>query len=144
MRPQIELLETHANLRTRGLDAISTQAHTCAIGQLFDGKGTRQGRRDGRAYTSVLRMAPDVVFGEQGFRVRLVGHIAAAPGGSPVVFRQPGGAEQRPICIVLTTLDEVSIENAAAGKTLATWDVAGTRRIEERGLQPVVEADGAK
>ena len=113
-------------------EPVILPGQTLAIGQLFDGEAARQDRRDGRAYTSVLRLTPDAVLGEQGFQLRLIGNIAAAPGGSSVLCRQPGGAEQRPVCIVMTTLDTVSIENAATGKTLATWDMAGTRRTKDR------------
>jgi hypothetical protein len=109
---------------------IPPTGHTLAIGQIFDSEGTRQGRRDGKAYTAVVRMAADAVRAEQGFRLRLVGQLAAAPAGSAVMCRQPGGAEQRPICLIVTALDEVSIENAATGETLARWTVAGKRSAE--------------
>lgn len=111
-----------------GADPITLPGQTLAIGQLFSGEGARQGRRGGKAYTVVVRMIADEVRAGRGFRVRLAGHVAAVPGGGAASCRQPGGAEQRPICIIATTLDEVAIENAATGETLATWTVAGAHR----------------
>ncbi|GGE04172.1 hypothetical protein GCM10011529_08170 [Polymorphobacter glacialis] len=127
-----EACPTNDPVAASGVYPVLLPGQTLAIGEFFGSEDVRQGRRDGRAYTSVLRMTADAVRGEQGFRVRLSGRIAAAPDGSLVACRQPGGAEQRPICIVLATFDEVAIENAATGETLTIWDVAGTGRIEER------------
>lgn len=75
-------------------------------------------------------MATADVRGEAGFRLRLTGSIAAAPDGVPVACRQPGGPEQRPVCLVAADFDEVGIEIAATGKTLVTWNVAAVGRTE--------------
>ncbi|GGE84733.1 hypothetical protein [Sphingomonas prati] len=104
-----------------GAEPVTLPGQTLAVGQIFGPESGRQGRREGSPYTTVLRVKPEEVQADQGFRVRLIGHIAAAPDGAPVVCQQVGGAEQRPVCLVATSLDEVRIENGTTGATLATW-----------------------
>jgi hypothetical protein len=106
-----------------GTDPVTLPGQTLAIAQFFDGDGARQGQRNGKPYETVVRMAPDEVRADQGFQLRITGRIADTPGRGPVSCRQPAGAEQRPICIVAVTMDEVAIDNPRTGKTLATWNV---------------------
>ena len=115
---------------TSGTDPVTLPGQTLAIGQLFAAGGARQDRRDGRPYTAVVGVAREAVRSAQGFRFRVTGHIAAVPGGGAAACRQPGGPEQRPICLIATTLDRVAIENPVSGETLATWAVAGARQTE--------------
>ena len=110
-----------------GAEPLTLPGQTLAIGQSFNADDGRQARRDGKAYTAVIRMAPDAVRGEQGFRLRLSGRIVAGPVGSTATCRQPGGAEQRPICMIFTQLTDVAIENAATGEVLATWPAGDPR-----------------
>jgi len=114
----------------RGPQAVILPGQSLAIAQFFGREGARQGRRNGKAYNSVVRLAPESVQADRGFRLRLTGHIAAAPDGGPVICRQPGGAAQRPVCAIAATLDEVAIENPTTGETLATWAVAASRGME--------------
>ncbi|WP_157073567.1 hypothetical protein [Sphingomonas soli] len=111
-------------------DPVTLPGQTLAIGQFFAAGGARQRRRDGRPYTAVVRVATEAFRPEQGFRVQLTGHIAAVPGGGATACRQPGGPEQRPICLIATTLDKVTIENPVSGESLVTWAVAGARQSE--------------
>lgn len=107
-----------------GTDAVTLPGQTLAIAQFFDGDGARQSRRDGKPYEAVVRMTPDGVQAEQGFQAHITGRIANIPGHGPISCRQPAGAEQRPICIVAVTMDEVAVDNPLTGNTLATWNVA--------------------
>lgn len=100
--------------------ATSTQ-QTLALAQFFTEDGSRQGRRNGKAYEAVLKIKPTALVTSLGFRLLITGKIVAAPGGSPVVCRQPAGADQRPICVIATTMDEISIENGATGEILSSW-----------------------
>jgi len=59
----------------------------------------------------------------RGFRLRISGRIARLPGTGAVRCHQPSGAEQRPICLVGVSIDEVAIDNPASGETLATWNI---------------------
>ncbi len=110
-----------------GTDAVTLPGQTLAMAQFFDGDGdgdgARQGQRNGKPYETVVRMQPDELQAEQGFQIRIAGRIANIPGQGPVSCRQPAGAEQRPICVVGVTMDEVAIDNPRTGKTLATWNV---------------------
>ncbi|WP_076073070.1 hypothetical protein [Sphingomonas montana] len=108
-----------------GAEPVTLPGQTLAIGQIFDRESGRQGRREGSPYTAVLRVTADAVQPGKGFRVRLTGRIVAAPDGDPVVCQQAGGAEQRPVCLVATSLDEITIENGTTGATLATWPAGG-------------------
>ncbi len=106
-----------------GTEAVTLPGQTLAVAQFFVADDTRQGRRDAKPYETVQRIAADAVRGEGGFALRITGRIASVPGGGPVLCRQPAGSEQRPICIVAITPDEIAIENPATGATIATWNV---------------------
>src|SRR3546814_4442581 len=67
---------------------------------------------------------PDAFDVSQGLRLRLRGRVDRVPGAGAVRCIQPAGSEQRPICVVAISLDEVLIENTATGAVLATWSVS--------------------
>ncbi|WP_294327563.1 hypothetical protein [uncultured Sphingomonas sp.] len=102
-----------------GADAVTLPGQTLAVAQFADGAG--QGLRDGKPYETVVRAAPEEVPADQGLQLRLRGRIVGTADRSPVACRQPAGPEQRPICIIAVTLDDVAIDNPRTGKTLATW-----------------------
>ncbi|URW75389.1 hypothetical protein M9980_12740 [Sphingomonas donggukensis] len=109
-----------------GIEPVTLAGQSLAIGQMFRSGGARQDRRDGAPYVAVVRTAPDAVRAEKGFRVRLTGQLADVPGGA-ARCRQPGGPDQRPICLLTATFDEIAIENAATGETLARWPGGSSR-----------------
>lgn len=76
---------------------------------------------EGRAFETVQRV-PEFD-GSLGFRLRITGRLNRAVSGGPVRCVQPVSVEQRPICVIAATMDEVRIENPATGVTLATWTV---------------------
>jgi hypothetical protein len=106
-----------------GADTVTLPGQTLAIAQFFESDGARQGQRDGKPYETVVRMAADEIPDGRGLQLRISGRITNVPGDGPISCRQPAGAEQRPICIVAVTMDDVAIENPRTGKTLATWNV---------------------
>ncbi len=114
---------TRDNPAPDGTEAVTLPGQTLAIAQFFDGDGARLGQRNGKPYETVVRLQPDALQAERGFQLRIAGRIADIPGQGPVSCRQPAGAEQRPICVVGVTMDEVAIDNPRTGKTLATWNV---------------------
>ena len=101
---------------------------TLAIAQFFSADGTHGIRRAGRPYSIVTRIAPEEFDASQGFRTRLTGRIERTPKGEAIQCVQPKGREQRPACLIATVLDEVRIENAATGATLATWRATHSSR----------------
>ncbi len=113
-----------------GTEPVTLPGQTLTVAQFFGGSDARQARRDGQPFTAVIRQTPETVHAEQGFRVRLKGHVSEIAGDAPIRCRQPAGAEQRPICMIATALDDVSIENPVTGETLATWPVAGAGRSD--------------
>ncbi|GAA3719814.1 hypothetical protein GCM10022268_30090 [Sphingomonas cynarae] len=102
-----------------GADAVTLPGQTLAIAQFSGDAGQRL--RDGKPYETVVRAAAEEVPAGQGLQLRLRGRIGETADGTPVTCRQPAGPEQRPICIVAVTLDDVAIDNSQTGKTLATW-----------------------
>ncbi|WP_332801481.1 hypothetical protein [Sphingomonas sp. PB2P12] len=76
---------------------------------------------EGRAFETVQRV-PEFD-GSLGFRLRITGRLNRAVSGGPVRCVQPASVEQRPICVIAATMDEVRIENPATRVTLATWTV---------------------
>lgn len=113
-----------------GTEAVTLPGQTLALGQIFLADGGRGGRRDGKAYESVIRVAADRLDSAAGFRLRISGRIARAGNVGPIRCRQPAGPEQRPICLVGVVMDEVAVENPASGETLATWSLAGPNKPE--------------
>ncbi len=77
--------------------------------------------RAGRAFETVQRMSQ--FDGSQGIRLRIIGRLAHAETGPAVRCVQPAGIEQRPICAIATTVDEVRIELPTTGATIATWEI---------------------
>ena len=104
-----------------GAEPVTLAGQTVAIGQVFGAGGARQGRRDGKAYSSVLRMDRADFDGRQGLALRLSGRLGSGSNDLPVACRQPGGAEQRPVCMVFVVLDELAIADPVTDKALATW-----------------------
>lgn len=102
-----------------GADAVTLPGQTLAVVQFSDGADQRL--RDGKPYETVVRATPEEVPIDQGLQLRLRGRIAGSADRSPVTCRQPAGPEQRPICIVAVTFDDVAIDNPRTGRTLATW-----------------------
>lgn len=110
-----------------GTEPVTLAGQTLAIGQEFHTGGARQDRRDGQPYVAVVRSTPEAAQAGSGFRLRLTGQLADGPDGGPVRCRQPGGPDQRPICLLRATFDEVAVENIASGETLARWPAASGR-----------------
>lgn len=97
-----------------------------AVGQVHFAAGARAGRRDGDAFTAVVRTPRDAVPTDRGLRLRLTGRLTGAGMAAPVQCWQPNGAGTRPACLVGTTGTEVTIENAATGAVIGTWSWDGS------------------
>src|SRR5690606_6432144 len=80
---------------------------TLALAEILPGAG----RRSARPFETVQRMAPDRFAPAQGFRIRVTGRIERLPGVDLVRCIQPGGIEQRPICLIAVTFDDIRLEN---------------------------------
>jgi len=104
-----------------GIDAVTLPGQTLGLAQIFTDQGSKNARRGGKPYESIRRIGEDDLKIDQGLRVRLRGRVARFPNGSTVRCRQPAGKEQRPICLVAVSFDEVGIENPSTQDTIATW-----------------------
>ena len=104
-----------------GIDAVTLPGQTLGLAEIFTDEGARSARRGGKLYESVRRMDEADLKIDQGLRVRLSGRIARFPDGSTVRCRQPAGKDQRPVCLVAVSFDDVAIENPSTKETIATW-----------------------
>jgi len=109
-----------------GVDPITLPGQTLAIAQCSAQANAGDGPA-GRSFETVQRVAADKFDASRGFRVRLTGRIVPAGAGAPVRCAQPAGLEQRPICVVAASLNEVSVENPATGETPAPWPFGRSR-----------------
>lgn len=107
-----------------GGEAVTLPGQTLGLVQIFTEDDSRTARRSGKPYESVIRTDLKDLKIEQGLRVRLDGRISHFPDGPTVRCRQPAGAEQRPVCLIAVSFDDVAIENPATGETVATWPSA--------------------
>jgi hypothetical protein len=80
-------------------------------------------RRSSRSFDAVKRTPVEELNAARGFRVKLVGRIDKLPDGLPVRCIQPTGSEQRPICVVSVSFEELRIENPSSGNVLGIWSI---------------------
>jgi hypothetical protein len=113
-----------------GSESVTLPGQTFGVAQLLAAGSPRQLRRDGRPYEAVIRMSPDTLRLKAGLRLRLIGQVAAFGDGRAVRCLQPGGRDQRPICLLAASLEEIGVENPATGETLAVWTTTSPNRGE--------------
>lgn len=100
---------------------VTLPGQTLGIVQLIRADTPRQMRRDDKPYEAVVRMTENVVAPGRGLHLRLTGRVDRFPDGRPVRCREAGGREQRPICLIAVSLEEVAFQNPGDGALLATW-----------------------
>lgn len=105
-------------------EPVTLTGQTLGIAQLDPMTGNQGDAPKPRSFSTVKRIAPDELDASRGFGVKLSGRIGQLPGGAPIRCRQPGGSEQRPICLVAVSFEEVTLEALGSGETLATWSLA--------------------
>jgi hypothetical protein len=100
---------------------VAPSPQTVGLAAVFETGGSRLGRRNGRAYSHVIRQAGDapLVALDAGYRVRLQGRIVAFPGGRAIRCRA-ANPDQRPVCVAAAQLDRVAFETPT-GETLSEW-----------------------
>ena len=111
-----------------GSEPVTLPGQTLAVAQFFAGDAPREAQRGARPFELVRRLPKARLDASRGFRMRLLGRIGQIPGGGPVRCVQPGGIDQRPICVIAVTLAEVRAENPVDGTVLATWPIGGDAR----------------
>jgi hypothetical protein len=106
------------------IQPVTLPGQTLAIAAQLADDARRAAGDDARSYDIVKRVPPQRIAATQGFRLRLIGRIGRLGDGQTVRCIQPAGIEQRPICLVLATIDEIRIENPLDDAVLGTWSVA--------------------
>lgn len=104
-------------------EASQPPDRTLALAQLFTASGSRAARRKDDAFSAVVSMKREELDLSRGLRLRLLGRIAASPDGNPALCRTSSAAE-RPVCLLLVSLDEVAVINPMGDVVIARWDVA--------------------
>jgi hypothetical protein len=94
---------------------------TLGLAMFFAPNSSRLMRRAGRAYEHVAK-APRGAgpVAPKGYRLKLSGQVASFADGRPVGCHAER-AEQRPVCLVAVTFEEIAFEDPATGQTLAEW-----------------------
>ncbi len=105
-------------------EPVTLTGQTLGIAQFGSLPGAGSDAAGPRSFNTVKRIAPSELDASRGFGVTLSGRIARFPGGAPVRCRQPGGSEQRPICLVAASFEEVTLQALGSGEALATWALA--------------------
>lgn len=100
---------------------LAPSPQTVGLAAVFESGGSRLGRRNGRAYTHVIRQTGEVplIALDAGYRVRLQGRVTAFPDGRAIRCRA-AHANQRPVCVAAVQLDRVAFETPT-GETLSEW-----------------------
>lgn len=78
-----------------------------------------------RSLNAVKRLEPEEFHASQGFRLRLTGRVQDVANGGPIRCLQPGGPDERPICVLAVSFDEALVETIA-GQPIATWSLGQT------------------
>ena len=110
-----------------GSAPVLLPGQTVAIARLIDAGDVAKAR----PYEVVQRSAAGDFDPEQGFQLRITGRVQSLSGAAPVKCVQPGGGEQRPLCVITASFAEASIENPKSGAVLANWPIGGDFRGSE-------------
>lgn len=94
---------------------------TVGLAAVHEQDGSRLGRRNGRAYSFVVRGEGDqpVAAPVGGYRLVLEGRLTAFPDGRAFQCRATS-PDQRPVCVAAAQIDRVAFEDAA-GAVLSEW-----------------------
>ncbi len=98
---------------------------TLAIGQLLTATSPRSLLRDGKPLEADIRMPSGFAMPASGLRLRLAGRIDPQRSDGPIRCIQPEGWRQRPICLIIATIEEAVIENPDTGARLISWPIGG-------------------
>ncbi|WP_295707373.1 hypothetical protein [uncultured Brevundimonas sp.] len=110
-----------ASAASQADEPVPPSPQTMGLAAVFEADGSRLGRRNGRAYSFVVRGDADrpAAIPDGGYRLVLEGRMAAFADGRAVRCRA-AGPDQRPICIGAAQLDRVAFEDAQ-GAVLSEW-----------------------
>lgn len=107
-----------------GMEAVTLPGQTLGMAQAFTANAPRRSQRQGKPYEAVVRIDREALDLSRGLQLKLTGRLDKYPDGAATRCIQPAGAEQRPICLVVVRIDEISIVNPAAPEAIVTWSVA--------------------
>lgn len=114
--------ESTGSARAPDAPPVTESGQTLAVAQ-FRRQAPDGQRRTSRSFDAVKRTPPEQLNAARGFRVKLVGRIDKLPDGLPVRCIQPTGSEQRPICVVSVSFEELRIENPTSADVLDIWSI---------------------
>ncbi|MGE0773991.1 MAG: hypothetical protein AB7G25_01520 [Sphingomonadaceae bacterium] len=106
---------------------ITLPGQTLAVGE-FGPANTDNKERVQRGFNAVKQVAPDQLNAARGFVLKLSGRVGRLPDGQPVRCVQPAGIEQRPICLVVLSLEELRVQNPISEDLVAIWSIGHAAR----------------
>jgi hypothetical protein len=112
---------TRAEACAPGESDPTDTSSSLGIAQLFDSESSRVGQRRGPALEATVQLDAGDPSLDKGLRLVIEGRVVRWPGGRETVLCHAAKAYERPVCLVGTKLDSISIENAADGDRLADW-----------------------
>lgn len=104
-----------------GIDATVLPGQTLAIASLIEFEDASKAR----PLKIVRRVAAEDFDPTQGFRLRVVGRIVPPAGANPIHCIEPGGREQRPLCLMAASFGEFRIESPTDGTVFGAWPIGG-------------------
>lgn len=106
---------------------ITLPGQTLAVGQ-FGASDADSKDRARRPFDAVKQVAADQLNAARGFVLKLSGRVGKLPDGQPVRCVQPAGIEQKPICLVALSLEELRVQNPISEDVVAVWSIGHTAR----------------
>lgn len=113
-----------------GAEPVTLAGQTLGLAQLISDDGPRHIARADEPYETVIRVKPEALQLGSGLRLRLQGRFENHPGGDSARCVQPGGPDQRPICLIAVSFDELAVINPETEETLATWSPSAPSRAD--------------
>lgn len=102
------------------MPVVTEPRETIGLAEFHAAGDSRVGRREGRPYQSVLKLAPEQPTPTRGLRLLLEGRVAALPDGTVARCTSPS-IDQRPQCLLSVAFERVAFEDPATGQVLQDW-----------------------
>ncbi len=112
---------TQAETCPPGGAEVSGPSSSLGIAQTFDSTSSRVQQRRGRALEATVQVAAADADFSKGLSLVIEGRVVRWPGGRDTILCRTAKPYERPVCVVGTELESVSIDNASSGERLSTW-----------------------
>lgn len=101
-------------------EAPPPSPQTVGVATVYGPESSRLGRRADRPYELTLSMKDTGQPGEEGLQLILEGRIASLGVAGPVACRS-ASPDQRPVCLIGTTIERVAVRSPRSERVLGEW-----------------------